>query len=182
MHHPRRRPLSADPETLAANLVERAADGTVVAALNMACTATRHMHRKHGLTNPVGHEFVRQVRLGLRWALRHRLALSCLTAHRRRDRPNLRRHRPHHCDRSPRRRIILLGYPSAMRGSELVALTLADCWAALPDASPLKIQRVIRRSSETTGNRSETFRYSWGRPMGNLLKNPRFSKGTRELQ
>lgn len=44
------------------------------------------------------------------------------------------------------------------------------------------IRRVIEMSSETMGNCPKTFRYSWSRPMGNLLKNPRFSKGTRELQ
>lgn len=59
-------PLPADPAALAAYLVERAADGTAVTTLNMACTAIRHMHRQHGLANPAEDELVRQVRLGLR--------------------------------------------------------------------------------------------------------------------
>ena len=58
--------LPAEPAALAAYLVERAADGTAVASLNMACTAIRHMHRQHGLANPAEDELVRQVRLGLR--------------------------------------------------------------------------------------------------------------------
>lgn len=58
--------LPADPAALAAYVVERAADGTAVTTLNMACTAIRHMHRQHGLANPAEDETVRQVRLGLR--------------------------------------------------------------------------------------------------------------------
>lgn len=42
-------------------------------------------------------------------------------------------------------------------------------------------RQVIRRSSETTGNGSETFRYCGRRPMGNLLNNPRFPRGIRSL-
>ena len=44
-----------------------------------------------------------------------------------------------------------------------------------------QIRHVIEMSSETAGKQPETFRYSWTRPMGNLLNSPRFSKGTREL-
>lgn len=44
-----------------------------------------------------------------------------------------------------------------------------------------QIRRVIEMSSGTTGKHPETFRYSSNCPMENLLKNPRFSKGTREL-
>ena len=58
--------LPADPAALAAYLVERAAHGTAVTTLNMACTAIRHLHRQHGLANPAEDELVRQVRLGLR--------------------------------------------------------------------------------------------------------------------
>lgn len=59
-------PLPAKPAALAAYLVERAADGTAVTTLHMACTAIRHVHRQHGLANPAEDDLVRQVRLGLR--------------------------------------------------------------------------------------------------------------------
>ena len=118
--------LPADPAALAAYLVERAATGTAVASLNMACTAIRHLHRQHGLASPAEDEFVRQVRLGLR--------RTYGTAPRRQARPLTVPEIRHIIDAIDRSTpigardaaIILLGYASAMRGSELVAVTLAD--------------------------------------------------------
>ncbi len=113
--------LPADPAALAAYLIERAATGTAVGTLNMACTAIRHMHRQHGLANPAEDELVRQVRLGLR--------RTYGTAPRRQARPLTVpeiRQITTSIDRSTPigardAAIILLGYASAIRGSELVA-------------------------------------------------------------
>lgn len=118
--------LPAEPAALAAYLVERAATGTAVASLNMACTAIRHMHRQHGLANPAEDELVRQVRLGLR--------RTYGTAPRRQARPLTVPEVRQIIDAIDRSTpigardaaIILLGYASALRGSELVALTLDD--------------------------------------------------------
>ena len=45
----------------------------------------------------------------------------------------------------------------------------------------VRIRHVIEKSSETPGNCSKAFRYSWSHPPGNLLDNPRFSKGIQVL-
>ena len=49
------------------------------------------------------------------------------------------------------------------------------------DLAAREIRHVIEMSSETTGERPEAFRYSSRRPTENLLNNPRFSRGIREL-
>lgn len=59
-------PLPGDPTGLCAYLAERAETGITVATLNVACSAIGHVHRSHGLADPVAHESVRQVRRGLR--------------------------------------------------------------------------------------------------------------------
>jgi integrase len=133
--------LPADPSGLAAYLVERAATGTAVASLNMACTAIRHVHRQHGLANPAEDELVRQVRLGLR--------RTYGTAPRRLARPLTLADIGHilsAIDRSTPigardAAIILLGYASAMRGSELVALCLGDV-----EFKPAGLLLTVRRS------------------------------------
>lgn len=136
--------LPAEPTALAAYLVERAATGPAVASLNMACTAIRHMHRQHGLANPAEDELVRQVRLGLR--------RTYGTAPRRLARPLTVPEIYQIIDAIDRSTpigardaaIILLGYASAMRGSELVALSLADI-----EAKPGGILLSIRHSKPT---------------------------------
>ncbi|MEG9226584.1 tyrosine-type recombinase/integrase [Aeromicrobium sp. Sec7.5] len=118
--------LPADPHALAAYLVERAATGTAVATLNMACTAIRHMHRQRDLANPAEDELVRQVRLGLRrtyGTAPRRLARPLTVPEIRQIITAIDRSTPIGARDAA---IILLGYASAMRGSELVALTLAD--------------------------------------------------------
>jgi integrase len=118
--------LPADPHALAAYLVERAATGTAVASLNMACTAIRHMHRQHGLANPAEDELVRQVRLGLRrtsGTAPRRLARPLTVPEIRQIVTSIDRSTPIGARDAA---IILLGYASALRGSELVALTPAD--------------------------------------------------------
>ena len=60
---------------------------------------------------------------------------------------------------------------SVTAGRLAATRSLAGCW----------IRHVTEKSSETMGNGPKTFRYSWRRPVGNLLNNPRFSKGTQGL-
>jgi integrase len=119
-------PLPGDPAALCAYLTERAAEGIAVSSLDLACTAIRHVHRMHGAADPVASETVRQVRLGLR--------RTYGTAPRRLARPLSTtdiRHIVNQIDRPDSvgtrdAAIILLGYASAMRRSELTALTLLD--------------------------------------------------------
>ncbi|MEZ5194149.1 MAG: tyrosine-type recombinase/integrase [Nocardioides sp.] len=119
-------PLPGDPAALCAYLAERAAQGAAIVTLDGACTAIRHVHRMHGAADPVADETVRQVRLGLRrsyGSAPRRLARplstedirQILSAIDRTDAMGIR-------DAA----IILLGYASAMRRSELIALTLLD--------------------------------------------------------
>ena len=51
---------------LCAYLTERADAGLAIGTLDLACTAIRHVHRMHGINDPVADETVRQVRRGLR--------------------------------------------------------------------------------------------------------------------
>jgi integrase len=149
--------LPAEPTALAAYLVERAATGTAVASLNMACTAIRHMHRQHGLANPAEDELVRQVRLGLR--------RTYGTAPRRLARPLTVPEIYQIIDAIDRSTpigardaaIILLGYASAMRGSELVALTLADI-----EAKPGGILVRIRHSKTDQEHRGHVVAVAHG--------------------
>ncbi len=119
-------PLPGDPAALSAFLTERAAEGIAVVSLNVTCTAIRHVHRMHELPDPVATETVRQVRLGLR--------RTYGTAPRQLARPlateDIRQIVTHIGRTDPRgirdAAIILLGYASAMRRSEIVGLDLLD--------------------------------------------------------
>lgn len=111
---------------MAAYLVERAAEGTAVVSLNMACTAIRYVHRQHGLPNPAENELVRQVRLGLRrtyGVAPKRLARPLTVPDLQQIVAAIDRTKPIGVRDSA---IILLGFASAMRGSELAHLRLAD--------------------------------------------------------
>lgn len=119
-------PVPADPAALAAYLVERAAEGTAVVTLDVACVAIRHVHLQHGLPNPAETALVRQVRLGLRrtyGTAPRRLARPLTTAEIRQILAAIDTTVPIGIRDTA---IILLGYASAMRGSELAELTLAD--------------------------------------------------------
>ena len=124
-------PLPGDPAALCAYLTERAADGIAMSSLDLACTAIRHMHRMHATTDPrvidpVGAETVRQVRLGLRrtyGTAPRRLARPLSTADIRQILTSIDRTAPTGVRDAAS---ILLGYASAMRRSELTALTLLD--------------------------------------------------------
>jgi integrase len=141
-------PLPGDPAALAAYLAERAAEGIAVKSLDLACTAIRHMHLLNGLDNPAEHETVRQVRLGLR--------RTYGTAPRRLARPlsvDEIGHIVAAIDRTTPTgardaAMILLGYASAMRGADLVALTFADV-----ETKPAGVLLTVRRSkTDQEGN------------------------------
>lgn len=133
--------MPAEPAMICAYLTERAAAGLSVGTIDTACSAISYRHRMHGLADPVLTEGVRQVRRGLRRLIG--------TAPRRQARPldtdDIRKIVAS-IDRSTAlgardAAIILLGFASAMRRSELAALTLADV-----EHKPGGVLLAIRRS------------------------------------
>lgn len=133
--------LPAEPALICAYLTERAVDGLSVGSIDLACSAIAYQHRRRGLDDPILTEGVGQVRRGLRRIIG--------TAPRRQARPlgtdDIRRI-VEHIDRSTVLRardaaLILLGYASAMRRSELAALTLDDV-----EFQPGGVLLTIRRS------------------------------------
>jgi integrase len=137
--------VPAEPALICAYLTERAADGLSVGTIDLACGAIAYRHRMQGLRDPVLTEGVRQVRRGLRRIIG--------TTPRRQARPlgtGEIRHIVQHIDRSTAvgardAAIILLGFASAMRRSELAELTLADV-----EFQPGGILLTIRRSKTST--------------------------------
>jgi integrase len=133
-------PLPGDPAALCACLTERAAAGIAVSSLDLACTAIRHVHRMHDAPDPVASPTVRQVRLGIRrtyGTAPRRLARPLSTDDIRQILTEIDRTTPMGVRDAA---IILLGYASAMRRSELVALTLLDV-AEKPDGLLVTIRR-----------------------------------------
>jgi integrase len=112
----------ADPLALCAYLTERAETGRATGTLDMACTVIRHVHRTCGITDPVASEAVRQVRRGLRRtddAAPRRLARPLSVEEIRQIVGSNDRSTPIGTRDTA---IILLGFASAMRRAELVAL------------------------------------------------------------
>jgi integrase len=134
-------PFPATPAAVCAYLTECAARGLSHATIEPACAAIGYQHRRQGADNPIQAELVRQVRRGLRRTLG--------TAPRRRARPlgtaEIRRILAR-IDRGTAKgardaALILLGFASALRRSELAALTLADI-----EAKPAGLLLTVRRS------------------------------------
>lgn len=133
--------LPAEPALICAYLTERAADGLSVGSIDLACSAIAYQHRRRGLDDPTLTEGVRQVRRGLRRIIG--------TAPRRQARPlgtDEIRQIVENIDRGTvlgarDAAIILVGYASAMRRSELAALTLDDV-----EFKPGGVMFTIRRS------------------------------------
>ncbi len=118
--------LPGDPLALCAYLTERAEAGKATGTLDMSCTAIRHVHRMSGAEDPVASEAVRQVRRGLMrtyGAAPRRLARPLTVDEIRQIVGALDRTTPIGIRDAA---IILLGYASAMRRSEIVALALTD--------------------------------------------------------
>lgn len=119
-------PLPASAALVCAYLTERASNGASVPTLDLAVGAISYRHRVRGFDDPTAGEAVRQVRRGLRRIVG--------TAPRRQARPldvaDLRQILAR-VDRASAKgardaAILLLGFASALRVSELVGLTLAD--------------------------------------------------------
>lgn len=118
--------MPAEPALICAYLTERAADGLSVGTIDTACGAISFIHRRHGLADPILTEGVRQVRRGLRRIIG--------AAPRRQARPlgtGDVRQIVESIDRTSAQgardaAIVLVGFASAMRRSELAALMLAD--------------------------------------------------------
>lgn len=116
----------AEPALICAYITERAADGLSVSSIDLACGAIAYQHRRHKIDDPILTEGVRQVRRGLRRIIS--------TAPRRQARPLTTddiRQIVEHIDRTTASgardaALILLGYASALRHSELAALTLDE--------------------------------------------------------
>ncbi|WP_304437915.1 site-specific integrase [Terrabacter sp. Root85] len=118
--------VPADPLAVCAYLTERAEAGRATGTLDMACTVIRHVHRTTGAVDPIASEAVRQVRRGLRrtyGGAARRLARPLSVEEIRQIVGSIDRTTPHGIRDAA---IILLGYASALRRAELVALDLAD--------------------------------------------------------
>jgi integrase len=118
--------LPGAPLLVCAYLVQRADDGLSAATLELACSAISYQHRQAGVPDPIGTETVRLVRRGLRSRLgtaARRPARALTTEEINQIVTPI--------DRSTAKgardaALILLGFASALRVSELSALTLAD--------------------------------------------------------
>ncbi|TGN65751.1 site-specific integrase [Nocardioides eburneiflavus] len=133
--------LPSDPLAVCAYLTEQAADGRAMGTLDLICTVIRHVHRMCDLHNPTDALAVHQVRRGLRrtyGSAPRRLArpLSVEEIHQIVD--GIDRATPIGIRDAA---MILLGYASALRRSELVALTLGDI-----EDKPAGLLLHIRRS------------------------------------
>ncbi|HVK28807.1 MAG TPA: tyrosine-type recombinase/integrase [Nocardioides sp.] len=115
--------VPADPLAVCAYLTERAEAGRATGTLDMACTVIRHVHRTTGALDPIASEAVRR---GLRrtyGAAPRRLARPLTVEKIRQIVGGIDRSTPHGIRDAA---IILLGYASAARRAELVALDLTD--------------------------------------------------------
>ncbi|GAA3836419.1 tyrosine-type recombinase/integrase [Nocardioides panacisoli] len=118
--------MPATPATVCAYITDFAAQGVAAGTIECACAAIAAEHETEGCTNPIADLAVKAVRRGLRRTLG--------TAPRRRSRPlnthEIRR-MVDHIDRNTARgardaALILVGFASALRRSELAGLDLAD--------------------------------------------------------
>ena len=133
--------LPADPLTVCAYLTERAQAGRATGTLDMAGTVIRHVHRTTGAVDPIGAEASARsaVDCGAPTAP-HPDASPAHSRSRRSGRSSVpSTGPPPHGIRDAA--IILLGYASAMRRAELVALDLADV-----EPKPAGLLLHVRRS------------------------------------
>jgi integrase len=144
-------PMPGDPAALCAYLTERAEAGIAMGSLDLACTAIRHVHRMHEVPDPVASETVRQVRLGLRrgyGTAPRQLARPLSTEDIRQILTHIDRSAPSGIRDAA---IILLGYASAMRRSEIIGLDLLDI-----REEPGGILVTIRRSKTDQEGHGQT--------------------------
>ena len=134
-------PLPGASAVVCAYLTERAAQGVCFGTIEVASSAIAYEHRSRGVVDPVAHEAVRQVRRGLRRTLGtapRRQAHPLSVAEIRRIVTAIDRSTPQGARDAA---LILLGFASALRRSELAALTLADL-----EAKPTGLLLRIRHS------------------------------------
>lgn len=118
--------MPAAPAMICAYLTERAGTRVAVGTLDMDCGAISYIHRRHGLDDPILSEGVRQVRRGLRrlvGAAPRRQARPLQTDDVRAIITAIDRANPKGARDAA---IILLGFASALRRSELAALVVGD--------------------------------------------------------
>ena len=133
--------LPAAPEAIAAYLAERAESGLCFGTLDGACSAIAHRHHEEGLADPTADVTVRRVRRGLRRIMGtapHRQAHPLTVDELDRIVSTID---PATAIGARGRAVILLGYASALRPSELSALDLADI-----SVKPTGILVAVRRS------------------------------------
>jgi site-specific recombinase XerD len=143
-------PLPAAPAAICAYLTERADQGASAGTLDGAGSAIAYLHRSHGLGAPVLHDGVRQVRRGLRRTLGTapiRLARPLGLAEIRQIVTGIDRTTPKGARDAA---LILLGFASALRRSELTALTLADI-----EPKPAGLLLTVRRSKTDQEGRGQ---------------------------
>jgi site-specific recombinase XerD len=119
-------PFPAEPAPVCAYLTERAGQGVSLATIDLACSAIGHQHRVNGVTDPIDHDAVRQIRRGLRRIVGtapRRPARPLSVADLRQIITAIDRGTPHGARDAA---LILVGFAGALRRSELAALTLAD--------------------------------------------------------
>ncbi|WP_353509459.1 tyrosine-type recombinase/integrase [Intrasporangium sp.] len=131
----------AEPAAVCAYLTECAEQRLSLATIDSACSAIAHQHRSHGVSDPIAHDAVRQVRRGLRRIIGRaprRPARPLSVAELRQIVAAIDRA----TDRGVRdTALLLLGFAGALRRTELAALTLADL-----EAKPGGLLLHLRRS------------------------------------
>lgn len=126
MRTPGHRSVAGLSSWVCAYLVERATQGASAGTVDGACSAISYQHRSHGMDDPILTEAVRQVRRGLRRTLGtapQRLARPLDTGDIRQMVTAIDRARAKGARDAA---IILLGFASALRRSELTGLALGD--------------------------------------------------------
>lgn len=149
--------LPGSPAAVCAYLTERAAQGISFATLEVACCAVAHQHRSHGLEDPTRREAVRQVRRGLRRTLgtaARRQAHPLSAAEIRRIVTDIDRTAAQGARDAA---LILLGFASALRRSELAALTLTDV-----ETKPAGLLLRIRHSKTDQDGRGQVVGVAYG--------------------
>jgi integrase len=114
--------MPAEPATVCVYLAQRAEQGLSIGTINVACAAIGYEHQRAGLPDPVTDAMVGRVRRGLRRLVG--------VAPRRRARPLIGEEIRQIVARiepgTAAGALILVGFASALRRSELAGLTLAD--------------------------------------------------------
>lgn len=149
--------LLGDPVALGGYLAGRAESGIAMSTLDGACTAIRHVHRMRAADDPVAAEAVRQVRLGLRrtyGSAPRRLARPLTVAEIRQIIGGIDRTTPIGTRDAA---IILVGFASALRRSELVDLTLADI-----EHKPASLLLTVRQSKTDQEGRGQVVAVAHG--------------------